>query len=171
MRSIKSFLHLWGRKVWWQTKNSKTVKWLKPGFRKTSVIECHVEIMLTQVRTQLQRSFSLCVTSLYSCALCSIPRRVTCQIFRFLLARRGHRTHSTSGTLVWSRMKKKEACIVAAAGILSLVIQGSSFCFYYRQRLCFQHMSATLHFLWDATKETVSKSLISFIIFRFHVQS
>lgn len=74
-------------------------------------------------------------------------------------------------TLVWSTMKTKEACIVAAAGILSLVIQGSSFCFYYRQRLCFQHMSATLHFLWDATKETVSKSLISFIIFRFHVQS
>ena len=44
-------------------------------------------------------------------------------------------------------MKTKEACIVAAAGILSLVIQGSSFWFYYRQRLCFQHMSATLHFL------------------------
>lgn len=120
--------------------------------------------------TQLQRSFSLCVTSLYSCALCYIARRVTCQILRFLLARRGHRTHSTSGTLVWSRMKTKEACIVAAAGILSLIIQGSSFCFYYRQLLYFQHLSAVLHFLWDATKEPVRKSLMSFIIFWFHVQ-
>lgn len=90
---------------------------------------------------------------------------------RFLLARRGHRTHSTSGTIVWSRMKTKEACIVAAAGILNLIIQGSSFCFYYRQLLYFQRLSASLHFFWDATKETVSKSLISFIIFRFHVQS